>query len=77
MKDPPDNPLIFHTARQLGVLHGPHAHEYVAKLAADALKRSDTEKHDFWKCVKAALGPRQKRKLRHDRPSRTSRGRKR
>ena len=70
MKDPPDNPLIFHTGYELGLLHGPHAHGCVARLAADALKRGDVEKHEFWKCVQAALISRRKVKLSHYRPSR-------
>jgi hypothetical protein len=55
-----DNPLIFHTARQFGELHGPHAHDYALKLATTARKRGNTKRHEFWKCVKAALGSRQK-----------------
>lgn len=55
-----DNPLIFHTARQFGELHGQRAHDYALELASTARKRGDTKRHEFWKCVKAALGPRQK-----------------
>ena len=76
MKDLPDNPLIFHTAYELGLLHGPRAHGCVARLAADALKRGDVEKHEFWKCVQAALTSRRKVKLRHYRPSRAASARK-
>lgn len=55
-----DNPLIFHTARQLRQLHGKHAHDYALKLGTTARKQRDTKRHEFWKCVRAALGPRQK-----------------
>jgi hypothetical protein len=60
MSHPSDNPLVFHTAYELGQLHGPNAHGCVAKLAADALKRGDTERYEFWKSVKLAL-PRHKK----------------
>jgi hypothetical protein len=46
-------------AHELSAAHGLRAYQYAAKLATQALVEGDTEGHEFWKHVEAALTPRQ------------------
>ncbi len=58
MTNNPDYVEVNRKAHELANSHGRVAHSYAAKLAAEALYQNETEEHQFWKAVEAALVPR-------------------
>jgi hypothetical protein len=52
---------VSRKAHELNGSHGRNAPAYAAKLAAAALAEGETDEHEFWKRVEAALMLRGKR----------------
>ncbi len=49
---------VYRVAHELQSRHGWSAHEYAAKLVAEALAEGLTEDAEFWKAVESTLTPR-------------------
>lgn len=49
---------VGRTAHELLHRHGWNAHEFAAKLAAEALAEGNDEEYEFWRAVEIAVTPR-------------------
>jgi hypothetical protein len=49
---------VGRTAHELALRHGWIAHEYAAKLAAEALAAGKGQEYEFWRAVELLLTPR-------------------
>jgi hypothetical protein len=49
---------VGRTAHELLQRHGRNAHEYAARLAAEALAEGKDEEYEFWRAVELSVTPR-------------------
>jgi hypothetical protein len=54
----PDYIEVSRKAHELSAAHGWNAHNYAAKLNAEAKAEGRNEEHDFWEAVRCSLRPR-------------------